>query len=65
MISFERDFRTLNYKEYLEEIEKLRNNKSEYEWDELEELINDSFFDEVITSEEADELMQLLMDVEP
>ncbi|MCR5585931.1 MAG: hypothetical protein K6F77_00170 [Lachnospiraceae bacterium] len=65
MISFERDFRTLNYKEYLEEIEKLRNNKSEYEWDELEELINDSFFDEAITSEEADELMQLLMDVEP
>ena len=65
MIGFERDFRTLNYKEYLEEIEKLRNNKSEYEWDELEELINDSFFDEAITSEEADELMQLLMDVEP
>ncbi len=55
----------MNYKEYLEEIEKLRNNKSEYEWDELEELINDSFFDEAITSEEADELMQLLMDVEP
>ena len=46
------------------EIERLKDGKSKYEWDELEELITDAFEDEKITSDEFDKLMEKLMEQE-
>lgn len=46
------------------EIDKLKDKKSKYEWDELEELITDAFEDEKITSDEFDKLMEKLMEQE-
>lgn len=43
------------------EIDRLKDGKSKYEWDELEELITDVFEDEKITSDEFDKLMEKLM----
>ena len=39
-----------------------KDNKSRYEWDEIEELITDEFENENITSDEFDELMAKLME---
>lgn len=49
---------------YRKELEALEQGKSQYEWDELEELITDDFEEEKLTSEEFDELMEQLMDIE-
>ncbi len=46
------------------EIGRLKDGKSKYEWDELEELITDVFEDEKITSDEFDKLMEKLMEQE-
>ena len=40
----------------------MADNKSHYEWDEIEELITDEFENENITSDEFDELMAKLME---
>lgn len=50
------------YRKWNKEIDKLFDNKSRYEWDEIEELITDEFENENITSEEFDELMAKLME---
>ncbi len=50
------------YRKWNKEIDKLSDNKSRYEWDEIEELITDEFENENITSEEFDELMAKLME---
>ena len=47
------------YRKWNKEIDKLADNKSRYEWDEIEELITDEFENENITSDEFDELMSL------
>lgn len=49
---------------YKEELEALEQGKSQYEWDELEELITDDFEEERLSSEEFDELMEQLMNME-
>ena len=46
------------------ELEKLEEGKSEFVWDEIEELITDEFDDGKLSSEEFDELMAILMDIE-
>lgn len=46
------------------EIDRLKDGKSKYEWDELEELITDAFEDEKINSDEFDKLMEKLMEQE-
>ena len=50
------------YRKWNKEIDKLADNKSRYEWDEIEELITDEFENENITSDEFDELMAKLME---
>ena len=40
----------------------MADNKSRYEWDEIEELITDEFENDNITSDEFDELMAKLME---
>lgn len=52
------------FERYEKEIDALNSGESQYEWDELEELITDDFEEEKLTSEEFDSLMQLLMDME-
>ena len=42
------------YRKWNKEIDKLADNKSRYEWDEIEELITDEFENENITSDEFD-----------
>lgn len=51
--------------EFEKEIDKLARGCSEYEWDELEELITDSCSDEKITEEDFDNLMRKLNEIEP
>ncbi|MBU5479261.1 hypothetical protein KQI69_08595 [Eubacterium sp. MSJ-13] len=56
--------KSAGYISWNKEIDKLKDKKSKYEWDELEELITDAFEDEKITSDEFDELMGKLMEQE-
>lgn len=49
---------------YKKELDALEQGKSQYEWDELEELITDDFEEEKLTSDEFDELMEQLMNME-
>ncbi len=53
-----------NYDKFLIEVVELQRGNSKYEWDELEELINDAFFDAILDSDQFDELMTMLMDME-
>ena len=53
------------YDDLKKEIKKLKENESQYVWDELEEIITDKFEDELLTSDEFDELMEMLDTVEP
>lgn len=46
------------------ELKLFEEKKSKYEWDEIEELITDEFEDEKLTSDEFDELMSILMDLD-
>ena len=52
------------YQKWKKELERLRQGDSEYEWDELEELITDDFEEERLTVEEFDQLMEQLMNIE-
>ncbi len=52
------------YQKWKKEIEKYGQGNSEYEWDELEELITDDFEEEKLSIEEFDHLMEQLMDME-
>lgn len=54
--------KSIFYRKWNKEIDKLSDNKSRYEWDEIEELITDEFENENITSDEFDELMAKLME---
>ena len=49
---------------YTKELSAFEQKKSKYEWDELEELITDDFEEEKLTSEEFDELMRRLMELD-
>ena len=53
-----------DYKKFDKELTLLEQGKSQYVWDELEELITDAFDEEKISSEEFDHLMQKLMEIE-
>ena len=52
------------YKKWDRELDSLEQGKSQYSWDELEELITDSFDDEKISEEEFEMLMRRLMDID-
>lgn len=52
------------FKKWERELELFKEGKSEYEWDEAEELIMNEFDDGNITSDEFDELMHTLMDLD-
>lgn len=52
------------FQKYEEELTLFEIGKSKYEWDELEELITDDFEEEKLTSDEFDDLMKHLMDLE-
>lgn len=45
------------------ELKRFEKGESEYEWDEIEELITDEFDDGKLTSDEFDKLMGILMDL--
>lgn len=49
---------------YKKELSAFERKKSKYEWDELEELITEDFEEEKLTSEEFDELMRRLMELD-
>ena len=49
---------------YKKELSAFEQKNSKYEWDELEELITDDFEEEKLTSEEFDELMRRLMELD-
>ena len=51
-------------KQFQKELDDLEAKKGKYVWDELEELITDSFEEEKISSEEFDILMKRLMDID-
>lgn len=52
------------FKRFQKELEALKNGKSKYVWDELEELITDAFEEEKLSSEQFDELMKTLMELD-
>lgn len=52
------------YRKWERELDCLEQGKSQYSWDELEELITDSFDDERISEEEFEILMRRLMDID-
>lgn len=52
------------FQKYEEELALFEIGKSKFEWDELEELITDDFEEEKLTSDEFDDLMKHLMDLE-
>ena len=51
-------------KELERELERLEQGKCKYVWDELEEIITDDFEEERISSEEFDQLMNHLMEID-
>lgn len=51
-------------KHFQKELDDLEAKKGKYAWDELEELITDAFEEEKISSEEFDQLMKRLMDID-
>lgn len=52
------------FEKYKKELKALEQGKSQYVWDELEELITDDFEEEKLTSEEFDQLMEWLMNID-
>lgn len=52
------------YQTWKKELERFSQGSSEYEWDELEELITDDFEEEKLTVEEFDGLMEQLMNID-
>lgn len=53
-----------SFDRFRQEIEALEQGKSQYVWDELEELITEEFEEENISSEEFDTLMRRLMEID-
>lgn len=52
------------YQKWKKELGRFEQGDSQYEWDELEELITDDFEEERLTVEEFDQLMEQLMNME-
>lgn len=52
------------FEHYKLELAAFGQGRSKYVWDELEELITDDFEEEKLTSEEFDELMRQLMELD-
>lgn len=52
------------YQKWKTELERFSQGSSQYEWDELEELITDDFEEEKLTVEEFDGLMEQLMNID-
>ena len=50
------------YEKYQKELDAFDEQKSQYEWDELEELITDDFEEEKLSVKEYDDLMRRLME---
>ena len=51
------------YRNWDKELDRLEQGKSQYSWDELEELITDQLEDEKISEQEFETLMRRLMDI--
>lgn len=54
----------MDFGKWDKELDRLEQRKSEYTWDELEELITDSLQEEQISMEEFEILMRRLMDLD-
>lgn len=54
----------MDFDQWDRELDRLEQRKSEYTWDELEELITDSLEEEQISMEEFETLMRRLMDLD-
>ncbi|MCH5268167.1 MAG: hypothetical protein J1E62_07465 [Lachnospiraceae bacterium] len=52
------------YRKWDKELDKYSKGISQYEWDELEELITDAYEDEKLSDEQFDTLMRRLMDLD-
>ena len=52
-----------SYDKWKKELKKYQDGKSKYQWDELEELITDEFEDELLTSDEFNDIMKELMNL--
>lgn len=48
---------------YMKALEDLEKGRGQYEWDELEEMITDSYSDEKLTEEEFEDFMRKLMEI--
>lgn len=53
------------YKKWDRELDLLEEGKSQYRWDEVEELLTDQLEDELLDMEEYETLMRRLMDMDP
>ena len=51
------------YRNWDKELDRLEQGKSQYSWDELEELITDQLEDEKISEQEFETLMRRLMEI--
>lgn len=52
------------FDKYQRELDSLEQGKGKFAWDELEELITEDFEEEKISSQEFDDLMRRLMDID-
>ena len=52
------------YRNWDKGLDRLEQGKSQYSWDELEELITDQLEDEKISEQEFETLMRRLMDID-
>jgi len=52
------------FERYQRELDELEQGKGKYVWDELEELITEDFEEERLSSQEFDDLMRRLMEID-
>lgn len=52
------------FEQFQRELDMLEQGKSQYAWDELEAFITEDFEDEKMSSQEFDDLMQRLMEID-
>lgn len=52
------------FEKYQRELDGLEQGKGKFTWDELEELITEDFEEEKLSSQEFDDLMRRLMDID-
>ncbi len=52
------------FEQYGKKLNDLEQGKGKYVWDELEELITEDFEEEKLSSQEFDDLMRRLMDID-